>query len=233
MNRLAILDCEHVAETIDNEPEFGEMMMEGFNSIGFKPEYEIFDCKRGDLPSSVSDFAGYVVMGSYNSAYDPDLWIYDLGSFIQDIHQRGSSKLIGVCFGHQMIGKALGGKVEKAAGGWGIGCLGVYMKQRLFESPVPAKVHLLFSHSDQVTVLPPDAKILAYADHCPNVMMTVGERILGIQAHPEFSTEFTRKLAHKHSSHFGEEVANKAIESLKTAPDNRLILELFKDFLIK
>ena len=232
MKRLAILDCEHVAETIDNEPEFGEMMIESFYSIGFKPEYEIFDCKRGDLPTSVSDFAGYVVMGSYNSAYDPDLWIYDLGNFIQDVYQNGGSKLLGICFGHQMIGKALGGKVEKAPGGWGIGCLGLHLNQHLFASPVPANLHLLFSHADQVTILPSDAKVLAHANHCPNAMLSVGENILGLQAHPEFNVDFTRKLIRKHSTHFGEEVAKKALDSLTTQPNNKIILEILKDFLV-
>ena len=232
MKRLGVIDCENVAETLDNEPEFGEMIIEAFNSIGFRPEYEIFDCKRGDLPSSVSDFAGYIVMGSYSSAFDPDLWIYDLGNFIKDVYQSGDSKLIGVCFGHQMIGKALGGRVEKAADGWGIGCLALHMHQHLFTSAVPAHIHLLFSHSDQVTVLPTEAKVLAHADHCPNAMIAVGGNILGIQAHPEFSPEFTRKLIHKHSTHFGEEVANNAVKSLSNRPDNRVMLEILKDFLV-
>ncbi len=233
MKRLAILDCEHVSETLDNEPEFGEMMIESFNSIGFKPEYEIFDCKRGDLPSSVSDFTGYAVMGSYNSAYDPDLWIYDLGNFIQDIYNNGESKLIGICFGHQMIGKALGGKVEKAPGGWGIGCLNLHLNRHLFTDPVPSNLHLHFSHADQVTILPSEAKVLAQADHCPNAMISVGNNILGLQAHPEFNTNFTHKLIKKHSAHFGEEVARKAIESLKVLPDSKIMLEILKDFLVR
>ena len=232
MNRLAILDCEHVTETINGFGEFGDMMVDSFNSIGFKPDFEIFDCKRGDLPGSVKDFDGYVIMGSYSGAYDKDLWIYDLGNFIKDTVENSEGKIVGICFGHQMIGQSLGGKVEKADYGWGIGCHALHLEQKKFPVQLPGRLNLLFSHGDQITTLPDGAKVIGSADHCPFAMISLENRILGLQAHPEFSVEFLRKLIHKHTPHFGVETARKAIESLNTQPDSKAMLHIIQDFLL-
>ena len=232
MNRLAILDCEHVAETVDGFGEFGDMMIDSLNSIGFRPEYEIFDCKRGDLPADINDFAAYIVMGSYSGAYDKDLWIYDLGSFIQDTAANSDSKLVGICFGHQMIGEVLGGKVAKSENGWGIGCLPIEFEQKNFPIQIPANLNLLFSHGDQITQLPEGARVFAHCDHCPNAGIIIDNRILGLQAHPEFSPEFLRKLIHKHSNLIGLDTARHAVESLTTQPDNPAILKTIRDFIL-
>lgn len=233
MNRLAILDCEHVTETIDGHGEFGDMMIDSLNSIGFKPEYEIFDCKRGYLPASISDFAGYIIMGSYSGAYDKDLWIYDLGNFIQDTAANSDSKIIGICFGHQMIGQVLGGKVEKASNGWGIGCLPVIFNQGRFPIQLPTKLNLLFSHGDQIIKLPENAAVIASADHCPYAGICIDNRILGLQAHPEFSPDFLRKLIHKHTNLIGGlDSARHAIDSLATPPQNQQTLQILRDFLL-
>ncbi len=231
MTRYAILDCEHVSETLDGFGEFGDMMIDAFDSIGFDPEFELFDSKRGDLPASVSDFDGYIIMGSYSGAYDRDLWIYDLGNFIKDTYDNSDRKIVGICFGHQMIGQALGGKVIKADG-WGIGCLPISFSQGKFPLQLPEKLNLLFSHGDQIVTLPANTSVLASSQHCPNAMISLENRILGLQAHPEFTVEFITKLIHKHTPHFGIETARKAIESLQVAPDNKAMLHILKDFLL-
>ncbi len=232
MTNYAILDCEHVSETIDGFGEFGDMMVDAFNSIGFDPDFELFDTKRGDLPASVKDFDGYIIMGSYNGAYDTDLWIYDLGNFIQDTYNNCDRKMIGICFGHQMIGQALGGKVEKAAAGWGLGSLPLSFQQNKFPIPLPNKMNLLFSHGDQVTRLPENSINLATAEHCPHAMFSIDNRMLGLQAHPEFTSEFLTKLIHKHTPIFGVDNARNAIESLHTQPDNKTMLHILKNFLL-
>lgn len=232
MSRLAILDCEHINEVIQDCPEFGQMMVSSLKSVGFCPEFEIFDTKRGDLPTSVSDFAGYIIMGSLSGAYDKDLWIYDLGNFIKDTADNSDSKLVGICFGHQMIGHSLGGRVTKAPQGWGIGCQPLYLRQENFPIPLPAKVNVMFSHGDQIIDLPYGAQVLGHADHCPHAAICIENRILGLQCHPEFSPAFMQKIIRKNTPHFGLETTTKALGSLNTSPDNRLILEVIRDFLL-
>ena len=55
------------------------------------------------------------------SAYDSDAWISQLKDFIRQVDATTNSKILGICFGHQIIAEALGGKVEKNTLGWEIG----------------------------------------------------------------------------------------------------------------
>ncbi len=102
---------------------------------------------------------------------------------------------VGICFGHQLLAHALEGRTERAGGGWGagVGPMEVCAVEPWMDPPVPS-VTLLYLHQDQVTALPPGGGVLGRADHCPVAMMRVGSTMLGIQAHPEFSSGYVDSL---------------------------------------
>jgi len=79
-----------------------------------------YDATKGELPASVDECDAYVITGSPSSAYDEDVWIEKLAGFIQRLDEA-NHPLVGICFGHQIIAKALGGRVGKSDKGWGIG----------------------------------------------------------------------------------------------------------------
>jgi len=104
---------------------------------------------------------------------------------IRDIYER-RAPLIGICFGHQIIAQAMGGKVEKFSGGWVVG--------RTEYQQVGPALTLNAWHQDQVTRRPECARVLASNDACENAILAYGDTIWTLQAHPEFSTGFIAGL---------------------------------------
>ena len=98
---------------------------------------------------------------------------------------------IGICFGHQLIAKALGGTVVKSDRGWGVGVKEVEVSPDLGWGE---SYRVLTSHEDQVEALPPGAEILGWNEHCPVSVMGVGSTMLGIQGHPEFESAYSAAL---------------------------------------
>jgi GMP synthase-like glutamine amidotransferase len=108
--------------------------------------------------------------------------------------------MVGICFGHQVIARALGGTVAKSDKGWGVG-VNVY---NVSELPVQGDdevrgdesgfLKLVVSHQDQVTVLPPGARNVVSNDHCENAGFVMGGHIFTLQGHPEFSAEYSEAI---------------------------------------
>ena len=82
-------------------------------------DWRTYDVDGGELPAAPEDCAAYIVTGSAAGVYENDPWIGGLLDFLRAA--RGRTKLVGVCFGHQAMAQAFGGKVIKSPKGWGIG----------------------------------------------------------------------------------------------------------------
>ena len=100
--------------------KYGEMFVKFLSDEDKTFTFEVFTVVEGQFPDDISLCDGYLVTGSKFSAYEDLPWIHRLKSLIQAIH-KAELPMIGVCFGHQVIAEALGGKVEKYDGGWGVG----------------------------------------------------------------------------------------------------------------
>ena len=139
----------------------------------------------GVFPDNATEAEGWLISGSKHGAYETHDWIPPLEALIREIHSAGVP-LVGICFGHQIIAKALGGQVEKYAGGWAVG-RHVYDWQG-------DEVVLNAWHQDQVTALPPGAEVVASSPFCDYAALTYGDKAFSVQAHPEFDREATRML---------------------------------------
>lgn len=209
--KVGLLNCDHVRD--DLRPAHGDYPAM-FRALLPGLEFEIFNVCDGNFPSSPGDCEAWMITGSKHSVYDEVDWILRLKVFVQNIY-RHRAPCVGVCFGHQMIGEALGGKVEKSPNGW---CVGVH-EFEVFENeswmqPFQPKLNVLMSCQDQVLQLPPDSKVLARSPLCPVAIFTVGKTMLGIQGHPEFSKEYDRALMEGRQEKIGERTFQKGIESL-------------------
>jgi len=182
--KIGILQTGHAPDEVKGElGDYADMFARLLSGRGF--EFEAFYVVDGQFPSGPTQADGWLITGSKHAAYEDHDWIAPLESLIRDIRDSGHP-LIGICFGHQIIAQALGGKVEKFAGGWAVG-----PQSYDFEGET---LSLNAWHQDQVTQLPDGAEVIASNDFCENAALMVGENILSIQPHPEFDAVMIEKL---------------------------------------
>ncbi len=192
-------------------------------------EYRITE---GDLPPTPQACDAYLVTGSPQGVYDPQPWISALADFLRQSYAAGQ-KLVGICFGHQILAHALGGHAEKAVVGWGMGLRRFPIAATPgWMTPALTQGQLYFCHQDQVMRLPAGAQRLAGDAFCPNTIFVIGDQVLGIQGHPEFSTAFMAVLIDTLGEQAGATVAAQAAASLhEGAPDGGIVAQWIVNFL--
>ena len=140
--------------------------------------YKVVD---GEFPKGVKDCEGWLITGSRHGVYEDHPWIPPLEQFIRDAF-TAHVPVVGICFGHQIVAQAMGGKVERFASGWAVGAT-----DYAFQGET---ITLNAWHRDQVVQAPAGAKVIASNDFCANAALLYDDRALTVQAHPEFRPEF-------------------------------------------
>ena len=172
-----------------------------------------FAVHRGELPASVSDCDGWLLGGGRRSVYEDEAWIRDAEAFVRDAAAI-ERPIVGICFGHQLVASALGGTVEPADVGWGLGALEYDVVAAPTDWFGGDRVTLIASHQDQVTEMPAGASVWAAADYCPIAGMTVGERVWSMQGHPEFTAPIAEALYAGRAEQLGADVIERARRTL-------------------
>ena len=203
-----------------------------FQNAGGPLVFTGYEVAQGQLPALLDECDAYVITGSSNGVYDLDAWIPDLIQFIRDSYQAGK-KLVGICFGHQILAHALGGHAEKSVKGWGLGLKSFSISQpKPWMTDVPEECMLHFAHQDQVVTLPPQAELLGGNAFCPNAFFVLADQVLGIQGHPEFSRSMMDDLLAPMRKELEPEVHETAVASLSQGtPDNELVGQWLVNFL--
>lgn len=184
---IGILQTGHVADSlVAQSGTYPDMFQRLLAGRGF--EFRTWSVVDMEFPADVQDCDGWLLTGSRHGAYEDHPFIPPLEDFIRRAY-AAAVPLVGICFGHQIIAQALGGRVEKFTGGWSVGA-----QDYEFEGEA---VRLNAWHQDQVVDLPPDARVIATSDFCQNAALIYGDRALTIQAHPEFGTDFVAGLIEK------------------------------------
>lgn len=155
----------------------------------WKGEWEEHDLRYPERPlPAATDASAFIITGSSSSVTERAPWMLRAEEFIRELHGK-NVPLFGICFGHQLIGQALGGLVEKNPNGREIGTVMV-TKTEDADDPLLASLPKTFtanhSHVDSVVILPPEARRLGYTDLEPNAMYAVGATTKCVQFHPEF-----------------------------------------------
>jgi GMP synthase-like glutamine amidotransferase len=190
--KLGILNALPGAYVFDGEPTDAEKFERLFRSIDAAIECTTYDVTAGELPPSPAACEAYLITGSPLGVYDTEPWIAKLTQFVRQAHAQ-EKKLVGICFGHQLLAQALGGQVEKSATGWVLGLRQFEIqRQPAWLTPARSPCSLYFVNQDQVVKLPAEAVVIGGNDFCPYTIYMIEHRVLGIQAHIEQTKRFMR-----------------------------------------
>jgi GMP synthase (glutamine-hydrolysing) len=225
--KLGLLVCDHVRPEFmsvsGDYPDMFRRLFEGHDEV----ELVVYDAINGEIPADPSDCDAWITTGSRHSVNDDLAWIRRLEEFVREVAAK-DVPFVGVCFGHQLIAKALGGSVVQSDRGWGVGMKEVEVNADL---GLGSAYRILNSHQDQIATLPPGAEVLGWSEHCPVAMLGVGDHMIGIQGHPEFETEYSRALMESRRGHLiPEETVDAGLATLDLAPDSDRLGQWILDF---
>lgn len=220
MLRLGLLQCDSLGAPHAGIAGDYDVLVGGLVSgRGVDVDLVAFRADESRLPGSVADCDAWLVSGSRRSVYEDLDWITDLRRFTERV-LVAEVPLVGLCFGHQLIGQVVGSHVGPAAGGWNLGAVRYDL-----HVPVPggddgdSTVTLIASHQDQVFDLPDDATLVASAGRCPIAGFSIGSA-LTLQSHPEFVPALAASLYDDRREALGHDVVDVATATLGEPLDN-------------
>lgn len=227
-----------ILETGQNRPEllaefgtFAGWFERLFAASKLDMTFETFVVCKNEFPVRAEDCDAYIITGSAASSNDEDAWIRRLEKFIREAADK--LPIIGVCFGHQVVHKALGGRVERAKQGWGVGV----HDYEITNAPnwlvnAPRQLSFCASHNDQVVEAAPDTDVIAKSAFCPVAATTIGANVLTIQSHPEMTKACSKEIYEFRRHLLGDELADTAIASLDKPTNEHVFVDIVEQFLI-
>ncbi|KAK9213521.1 hypothetical protein WN943_002909 [Citrus x changshan-huyou] len=204
--------------------------------------WDLFRVVEGDFPdfNDLHKYDGFVISGSPYDAYGNDNWILKLCFMLQTLDAM-QKKVLGICFGHQVLCRALGGKVGKAYTGWDIGLRRVRIVNDLAPcsfledlGEIPGSLSIMECHRDEVWKVPIGAAVIGFSDKTGVEMFTIGDHILGIQGHPEYTKDILYNLIDRllNNNSIEREFAENAKFGLEIAePDRKCWEKICRNFL--
>lgn len=221
--KLTIIQTGAVPEPLrDTFGPYPAMFQRMFEAAGAGFDYETVPVHEGaDFPDPAA-LDAILITGSAAGVYDNHLaWMAPLRAFIRSAY-AANTRMLGICFGHQIMADALGGDVRKSEKGWGLGrhTYAVASRPAHLGTEAPA-LRIACSHQDQVIVAPPEAETFLASDFTPNAGLVYRNgAALSLQPHPEFLDDYALALAELRRGKAPDETIDAAIASFATPSDS-------------
>ncbi|KZX56023.1 GMP synthase [Halioglobus sp. HI00S01] len=211
--------------------EYPDMFAKLLSDVDPGLEFVTYDVEEGQSPADIDEVDAYLMTGSKSSVYEDKAWIAQSMDLIREIDAR-KKKLVGICFGHQLVAQALGGKTEKSTKGWGQGLhTHTFNQTPQWHDGDNPDFNILVSHQDQVVENADGAEVLAGSHFCENAVVQIGNHILTFQGHPEFTSGYSSEIMNFRREMIGEEVYEKGMASLATADQGDRVARWIVNFL--
>ncbi len=211
------------AELRDKHGDYDDLFKRLLDGRGF--DFVTYPVLDGVIPEAVDEADGWLITGSKFGVYEGHDWLPPLEDFLRRTYCAGVP-IVGVCFGHQILAQALGGKVEKFAGGWSVGPVD-------YTGADGRRDRIMAWHQDQVTAVPADAEVIGSSDFCANAMLTYGNKALTVQPHPEFTAEFLGDLIEARRAILPDHIAEGAMARVNDPLTSRMLADRFETFFKK
>jgi GMP synthase-like glutamine amidotransferase len=193
---------------------YGAMFERLLRQAGATGSFEVFNTVQGQYPERFDRFDAVLLTGSKADSFSDEPWVVTLRGKITALLAT-SIKLVGVCFGHQLIALCMGAQVGRAPQGWGVGRLSYdWLAPDFAGAEGRNHIAMLASHQDQVLELPSGARLLASSAFCPVAAYAVQDRVLCVQPHPEFVEDYSAFLLNKRRERLGEMLYQQGMHSL-------------------
>jgi GMP synthase-like glutamine amidotransferase len=228
--KVGLLECDDV---VGRFPGIDGGYREMFAMLLPEFDFSFFAIHRDTFPENTAECDAWIATGSKHAVYEGHPWVARASEFLREL-QKAKRPFVGICFGHQLLAHALGGEVAKARQGWGAGVLPVELLRHepWMQPPKPA-VRIQHMHQDQIQRLPEGSVLLGRSPHCEIGMFRVGESMLGIEGHPEFTVAYARALIEARRGSIGEQRAREALADVAEPNDGRLVGQWIGEFLIR
>jgi GMP synthase-like glutamine amidotransferase len=213
----------------------GEKVAAGLRAQRPDWTYEVWHARDDELPPEPDHYQGWVLTGSVASVNDGAPWMARLAELVRHLHRR-QVPLVGLCFGHQMVAHALGGRVGASPGGWRIGSAATHYRAELYAAlswmqPSQATITLFAAHQEQVLQPPPEAQVLGGDPFAPAAALLVGTHIFTTQYHPELSREFMLALLDEYATLWPAPLVAQARQQVQQPVDATLFMRWAAQFL--
>ena len=208
-------------DLVEKYGTYAEMLIALINSEKHDFKFKTFNILDSVFPENHLECDGWIVTGSPHGVYEEHSWIPKVSDLINDIY-RSKIPIFGVCFGHQLIAQALGGHVEKSIKGWGLGLHTYDINNKTdYMGNLTEEVTLNICHQDQVLQVPEGATIYASSEFCENAGFYINDKVLTMQAHPEFLVDFIKALLNaRREVTIPKEFVDPALVKLNASPDS-------------